>query len=176
VAVFKDLFAIIQGQLLDIVTDPSSDGSGLEEVSQFADFITAKTVEVTSRSVRHSRESTAKSEADLGVRVSPTSVGLDAKVSGGTGSSSEEEVSYSEALRETIVFSELYQVLDKALAAVQTENPQPDLPGVRAARTRYEAGLGGGSGSGGQQRDRGPGWRVLYGQDPDLLGSAAAAA
>ena len=102
VAVFKDLLASIQSQLLDIVTDPSRDGSGLEEVSQFADFITAKTVEVTSRSVRHSRESTAKSEANLGVRVSPTSVGLDAKVSGGTGSSSEEEVSYSEALRETI--------------------------------------------------------------------------
>ena len=81
VAVFKDLLAIIQSQLLDIVTDPSRDGSGLEEVSQFADFITAKTVEVTSRSVRHSRESTAKSEADLGIRVSPTSVGLDAKVS-----------------------------------------------------------------------------------------------
>lgn len=122
VAVFKDLLAIIQSQLLDIVTDPSRDGSGLEEVSQFADFITAKTVEVTSRSVRHSRESTAKSEANLGVRVSPTSVGLDAKVSGGTGSSSEEEVSYSEALRETIVFSELYQILDKALAAMRVEH------------------------------------------------------
>lgn len=39
---------------------------------------------------------TAKPEANLGVRVSPTSVGLDTKVSGGTGSSSEEEVSYSD--------------------------------------------------------------------------------
>jgi hypothetical protein len=122
VAVFKDLLAIIQGRLLDIVTDPGRDGSGLEEVSLFADFITAKTVEVTKRSVRQSRESTEKSEADIGVKLSPTSVGLDARISAGSGSSSEQEVSYSEALRETIVFSELYQVLDKALVAMRVEH------------------------------------------------------
>ena len=122
VAVFKDLLAIIQCRLLDIVTDPNRDGSGLEEVSQFAEFIMAKTVEVTSRAVRYSRESAEKSEVGLGIKASPTSVGLEAKVSSGTDSSNEEEVSYTEALRETIVFSELYQVLDKALAAMGVEH------------------------------------------------------
>ncbi|MBO0822265.1 MAG: hypothetical protein J2P27_00205 [Actinobacteria bacterium] len=122
VAVFKDLLAIIQGRLLDIVTDPDHDGSGLEEVSKFAEFITAKTVEVTSRAVRYSRGSIEKSEAGLGVKASTTGVALDAKISEGAGSSNEEEVSYSEALRETIVFSELYQVLDKTLAAMRVEH------------------------------------------------------
>jgi hypothetical protein len=122
VAVFKDLLSIIQSRLLDIATDPARDGGGLEEVSQLADFITAKTVEVANRDVRYTRENSENSDASLGLKVSPTSVGLNAKVSGGTGSSTAEEVAYTEALRETIVFSELYQVLDKSLAALGVQH------------------------------------------------------
>ena len=48
--------------------------------------------------------------------------------------------------------------------------------GVRAARARRGAGRGGAGGGGGPQRDRGAGGRVLDGQDPGLLGGAAAAA
>lgn len=122
VAVFKDLLSIIQARLLDIATDPDRDYGGLEEVSRLADFITAKTVEVTSRDVRYTRENTDKSEAGLGVKVSSSGVGMDAKLSSGSGSSNGEEVAYTEALRETIIFSELYQVLDAALAAMGVQH------------------------------------------------------
>ena len=62
---------------------------------------------------------------------------------------------------------------------VQPEDPQPGLPvlPVYVPRgARCGAGRGGAGGGGGPQRDRGAGRRVLDGQDPGLLGGAAAAA
>jgi hypothetical protein len=122
VAVFKDLLGIIQSRLLDIATDPERDGGGLEEVSQLADFITDKTVEINSRAVRYTHGQTENSQTGLGVKVTSTSLGVDASLSGSAGSSNAEEVSYTEALRETIVFSELYQLLDKALTAMGVQH------------------------------------------------------
>ncbi len=118
VAVFKDLLSIIQARLLDIATDPTRDYGGLEEVSRMAEFITAKTVEVSTRDIRKLRERTDGSTEGLGVKFGPSGVGVDANVSSTSGSSNASEVAYTEALRETIVFSELYQVLDAALVAM----------------------------------------------------------
>ena len=47
IALFKDLLALLQGRLLDVATAPDRDGSGLEEVSNLATYITEKTAEVT---------------------------------------------------------------------------------------------------------------------------------
>jgi hypothetical protein len=55
IAVFKDLLSLIQSRLLDIATDPARSGDGIQEVSEFADFVMRKSVEVTSREVRDSR-------------------------------------------------------------------------------------------------------------------------
>ena len=62
---------------------------------------------------------------------------------------------------------------------VQPNNPEPglpELPGMSTCSPRQDAGLGGASGGGGPQRDRGAGGRVLHGQDPGLLGGAGTAA
>lgn len=122
VAVFRDFLSIIQAHLLDIATDPARDYGGLEEVSRLAEFVTAKTVEVTGRDVRNMRQSTKKSEAGLGMKVSPSGVGIDATFTGGSGQLNVDEVAYTEALRETIIFGELYQVLDAALVALGVQS------------------------------------------------------
>lgn len=122
VAVFKDLLSIIQGQLLDIATDPERDGSGLQEVSEFADFVLRKTGEVTERSVRDVERRQDESGFESGLNVTPVRPSASLKSSDKQSFSTSSEIHYTEALRETIVFSEVYQMLDRALDALRIEH------------------------------------------------------
>lgn len=120
VAVFKDLLGLIQGRLLDIATHPDSNGSGLQEVSDFADFITQKSVDITKRSVTDTSVQKSKDGFDANLKGSLAGI-----VSGSlTASDSKErenarEVSYDEALRESLIFSEVNQRLNDTLAAME---------------------------------------------------------
>lgn len=122
IALFKDLLALLQSRLLDIATDPDRDGSGLQEVDDLARYISEKTSEVTSRDVKTTRQNGEGSQA--GVRVGVSAAAPSAEVNLGSTSNriDTDEVSYSEALRETIVYSEIYQVLDAALKAMGVEH------------------------------------------------------
>lgn len=122
IALFKDLLALLQSRLLDIATDPDRDGSGLQEVDDLARYISEKTSEVTSRDVKTTRQDGEGSQA--GVRVGVSAAAPSAEVNLGSTSNriATDEVSYSEALRETIVYSEIYQVLDAALKALGVEH------------------------------------------------------
>jgi hypothetical protein len=122
IAVFKDLLSIVQGRLLDIATDPARDGAGIEEVSAFADFVLRKSVEVTSREVRDSRSQTMQTGTEAGLSAKPSDISANFKISDSQGSSSAQEVAYTEALRETVVFSEVYQMLDRALVAMGVDH------------------------------------------------------
>jgi len=115
VAVFKDLLSIIQGRLLDIATDPKHNGGGIQEVSEFADFVMRKTVEVAEREVKDVRQSAAEEGLEVGLSAAPNQLGSTLKFSDRQSVSEATEVAYVEALRETVVFSEVYQMLDRAL-------------------------------------------------------------
>ncbi|MCL8025658.1 hypothetical protein M8316_09655 [Nocardioides sp. BSK12Z-3] len=122
VAVFKDLLSLVQSRLLDIATDPAGDGAGIEEVSRLAEFITQKTAQVNQRTIRNATSQSNSTAAGIQAGLSQTgpTAGLDL---GSTRTSSgQQEVEFTEALRETIVFSEIYQVLDQALAAMGVEH------------------------------------------------------
>lgn len=123
VAVFKDLLGLLQSRLLDIATHPDSDGSGLQEVSDFADFITQKSVDITKRTVKDtsSAKSTDGFEASVKGSISGNvSGGL--KASDSQETSTAREVAYDEALRESLVFSEVHQRLNTTLAAMKVDH------------------------------------------------------
>lgn len=122
IALFKDFLALLQGRLLDIATDPGRDGSGLQEVSDLARFITEKTAEVTSRNVKTTQQREGSTQSGLKVGVKPSGPSADLNVGTSSKSSATDEVDYTEALRETIVYSEIYHLLDAALAAMKVEN------------------------------------------------------
>ncbi|CDQ43186.1 hypothetical protein [Mycolicibacterium neoaurum] len=120
VAVFKDLLGLIQARLLDIATSPDNDGSGLQEVSDFADFIAQKAVEVTKRAIKDSNATSRKDSTNATVDASLTG---DIKANLGSSESDEysasREVEYEEALRESLVFSEVQQRLNSTLSAMK---------------------------------------------------------
>lgn len=122
IALFKDLLGLLQSRLLDIATDPDRDGSGLEEVSELARYITEKTAEVASREVKTTRQNEDGSQAGLRAGVSPTGPSGELTLGSTTRRTNTDEVSYTEALRETIVYSEIYQVLDTTLQALGVEH------------------------------------------------------
>jgi hypothetical protein len=123
VAVFKDLLGLIQSRLLDIATHPNSVGSGLQEVSDFADFITQKSVDITRRSVKDTSSEKSKDGFEASIKGS-----LDGNVSGslkaldGQERSIAREVAYDEALHESLVFSEVHQRLNATLAAMKVDH------------------------------------------------------
>ncbi len=122
IALFKDLLGLLQGRLLDIATDPDRDGRGLQEVDDLAHYITAKTAEVTSREVKTTRQDAEGSQAGLRFGVSSTGPSADVNLGSTSNRTNTDEVSYSEALRETVVYSEIYRVLDTALEAMGVEH------------------------------------------------------
>lgn len=122
IALYKDLLSLLQGRLLDIATDPERDGIGLQEVSELADYITAKTAEVTSRAVKTTRQKDSGTDGSVQVGMSPTVPGVDVSVGGKTYQSATDELAYTEALRETLVYSEIYHLLDSALTAMGVEH------------------------------------------------------
>lgn len=122
IALFKDLLGLLQGRLLDIATDPERDGSGLEEVSELAQFITEKTAEVTSRDIRATRQNEDGSQAGLRAGASGTGPSVELNLGSTNRQTNTDEVSYTEALRETLVYSEIYHVLDAALAAMGVDH------------------------------------------------------
>ncbi|MDT0202399.1 hypothetical protein [Nocardioides sp. AE5] len=118
IALYKDFLSLLQGRLLDIATDPDRNGSGLEEVSALARFITEKTAEVTSRDVRSTRATGSASSAGAQAGVKATGPSISLTIGAQSHDSQTDEVAFTEALRETIVYSEIYQFLDTALAAM----------------------------------------------------------
>jgi len=117
VSVFKDLLSLVQGQLLDVATDPRRDGRGMEEVSALADLVVAKSVEISTRQVSNteSRSRSDESTDNLALSAKPTFDLGDRSVHG---ESSEARVDYTEALRGTVVFSEVATALDAALCGL----------------------------------------------------------
>jgi len=110
--------SLIQSQLLDIVTDPSGDGGGLEEVSLLADTITERASEVNRRDVKQAEGRALEDGAGIDLNVGLTNVSIAANATGTTSNTASREVSYSEALRDTIVYAGIYQSLDRALEAM----------------------------------------------------------
>lgn len=119
VAVFKDLLSLVQGQLMDIVTHPDGDGRGLQEVSELEDVIRRKSVAVASREVSERSSSGGKNGLDFNL---DSNLKASVKVSDETTTQDELSVSHVEALRDTIVFSEVAQQLELALTALEIES------------------------------------------------------
>lgn len=123
VAVFKDLLGLIQSRLLDIATSPQNDGSGLQEVSDFAEFITAKSMDVSKRVIVERESDTTRGGFDANIGAS-----IAGNLSSKIGASDSQEhvhqrqIEYEEALRESLVFSEVHQHLNMTLAAMKVEH------------------------------------------------------
>jgi len=118
VAVFKDLLSLMQAHLLDLATNPEGDGSGIQEVSEFADFIVRKTADVTERTVKDSKEKKDSKSTKFSLRATPSDVSGTLNLEDATANSEAREVAYTEALRETLIFSEVYQKLDQTLKSL----------------------------------------------------------
>lgn len=119
VAVFKDLLSLVQGQLMDIVTRPDRDGAGLQEVSELEDVIRRKSVAVTSREVSERSASTDKHGLEFAL---DSTLKASLKAADDVSNEDERSVSHVEALRDTIVFSEVAQQLEIALIALDIDN------------------------------------------------------
>lgn len=122
VAVFKDLLALIQGELLEVATDPARDGAGIQEVSEFADFVLRKASTVSSLEVSETRGAQEAKGSRFDSSLSNGSLSLDYSAEKSSGSSMSSEVSYVEALRDTVVFSEVHGMLDRALNSLGVEH------------------------------------------------------
>lgn len=118
VAVFKDLLSHVQSKLLDIVTSPESDGSGLEEVSDFADTIARKASEVNERNIltSHQQSNSSGTTAELGM--SGMKPGASIGANDANSQTQTHETQFTEALRQSLVFSEIYHGLETALRAL----------------------------------------------------------
>ncbi|MEU4420622.1 hypothetical protein AB0F81_08350 [Actinoplanes sp. NPDC024001] len=121
VGVFKDILGLVQSELLDFATDPSHDGSGLEEVSTLADIIQSRTVSVASAEFEDSTQDKVGSTSKVGARVSqnPRATAEAGKTNERTTGS---KVKFTEVYRETVVFAEIGNFLDKALEALGIED------------------------------------------------------
>lgn len=121
VSVFKDILSLIQSQLLEIVTDPSHDGSGLEEVSELADVILSTVVSISEAAIEETRQDTSGTSDKLALTISRSpSISAEA---GGTGQhASGNTVKYTEIYRDTIVFAEVGKFLDRALEAMNIDS------------------------------------------------------
>ncbi|BDB41770.1 hypothetical protein [Mycobacterium kiyosense] len=123
IAVFKDFLGLLQSRLLDIATHPESDGSGLQEVSDFAEYIAQKSVDVAKRNIKDtsSAKSTDGLEASLKGSISGSLEG-GLKASDSHEKATARQVEYEEALRESLVFSEVHQKLNITLAAMKVDH------------------------------------------------------
>lgn len=122
VAVFKDMLSIIQSELLDIATDPLRDGRGIQEVSDFAEYLMRKTSEVKKREVRDVEQHGKQTGLDTQLSTTPTTASAKLDITNRNDSSTTTETSYSEAFRETVIFSEVNQMLDQTLDALQIQH------------------------------------------------------
>ncbi|WP_156057611.1 hypothetical protein [Micromonospora parva] len=120
VGVFKDILALIQSELLDIATDPDRDGSGMEEVSELADVIQARTVGVASAEFEDTTQDKVGATSKFGAKVSERP-----ELSAESGRTAErttgQRVRFTEVYRETVVFAEIATFLNKALTALGIE-------------------------------------------------------
>ncbi|WP_147301379.1 4-phosphopantetheinyl transferase family protein [Calidifontibacter indicus] len=122
IALYKDFLSLLQSRLLDIATAPDRDGSGLQEVDELARFITEKTADVTRRDVKSTSVTDSGSNAGAHAGVNATGPNISVTLGAKSNDSQTNEVAFTEALRETIVYSEVYQLLDAALGAMGVDN------------------------------------------------------
>jgi hypothetical protein len=120
VSVFKDIISLIQGELLDIATDPNHDGGGLEEVSLLADAIHAQSVAIIERQVEETQQEKTGTSTKFGATVA-AKPSLSAEATDNGERSTGSTLKYTEVYRETVVFAEIGAHLDRALAALGIE-------------------------------------------------------
>lgn len=77
---------------MDIVTDPSGDGGGLEEVSLLADTITERASEVNRRDVKQAEGRALEDGAGIDLNVGLTNVSIAANATGTTSNTASREV------------------------------------------------------------------------------------
>jgi hypothetical protein len=120
VSVFKDLLGAIQNFLLELATDPSQEfpGNALEEVSNFAEVITAVSKEVASRQVATESVAARGSDTTIGGTIGTGGVSLAAKWDSADNTTTTRRTVWDEALRDTLDFSTAAGVLDRCLAAL----------------------------------------------------------
>lgn len=122
IAVFKDFLSILQSELLDLATDPEHNGSGVEEVSEFAEFLMRKTADVSKLEVRTVESADENATTAVGISLSSNGPGVGLNASRQDSSSTLNETAYTEALRETIVFGQAFSMLDRALDALSVQH------------------------------------------------------
>lgn len=122
VAVFKDLLGILQGHLLDIATSPDRDGRGLQEVSDLSDFILREAVHIAQREVTTTESLSNQTGTNAEVKIGINAIETRAGKSNRRESSTETQLQFTEALRETVIFSEVHQILDRTLQALSIDH------------------------------------------------------
>ncbi|MDN4476230.1 hypothetical protein QQX09_10225 [Demequina sp. SYSU T00192] len=122
VAVFRDLLGIIQSTLMDYATDPKSDGSGIEAVSAFADFIVSRAATVRERAVTKSVRTSHETNGRLSAETGTAGLKFGADLNSQENTQTSQAESYTEILNDTLVFSEVHSYLTRALAALGIDN------------------------------------------------------
>lgn len=84
ISVFRDLLSEIQNFLLDVATDPSRDGTGLEQVSDVAEALTHVTHSVREREVTVESSARGEARAHLDADIGTSGVGVSAGLSSGS--------------------------------------------------------------------------------------------
>jgi hypothetical protein len=116
VTVFRDLLGELQGRLVDLATDPQLPRriTALESVSALADSIAAVSSDVNTRDISASIETSARSSAGISGTLSATP-GVRIGLSAEDGQSSRVTESYTEALIQTIDFTDVSAAIAKAV-------------------------------------------------------------
>lgn len=121
VSVFKDILSLIQSQLLEIVTEPAHDGSGLQQVSDLADIIQSTVVSISGAEIEEMIQAKSATSDKLSLAISRNpSISAEAGDTGEQTSGS--TARYTEVYRETVVFAEVGWFLDRALDSMRIDS------------------------------------------------------
>lgn len=124
VVAFRDLLNGIQNELLDMATDPAREtpGNAIEAVDKLADAINEAAVAVSEKQISAEASSKSTDGVGGGIKASTTGIGAHAGVDRAVESAERKAESFSQAIRQTVVFAAVARSLDDALAAIGVDH------------------------------------------------------
>lgn len=120
ITVFRDIISVVHDRLLEHATDPDLEppGNALEAVAVLGDSITTVARDIRTRTVTKNVTETEAHKAQAAGTVGTSGAYLEARLSTGDDVARQFGETFIEALRETVVFSDVARALNEALEAL----------------------------------------------------------
>jgi hypothetical protein len=124
VVAYRDLMNAIQNQLLDLATDPNHDspGNSIEAVDRLGDAINEAAVTVSDKQISTESTSTTSTGTGGGIAVNFSGIGANLNVEQKGEKNRRQAETFSQAVRQTVVFAAVARALDEALTTLGIGN------------------------------------------------------